>query len=172
MIVRFNKSHEREFLELVESMWRDKQTYLEVSYEYLDRYWYEARFYDSDFVFFVSEDKYGKVNGFILGEIFREVIEIVFLFVRPQDRRKNIGSVLKRQVIRYAQALGKKEVTAYNLHSNERSLGMNVKIGRSYAEQDAGVEHFIENIDEYYYKSVYVLDRQEEDNDKESLPIH
>lgn len=147
MITRFNKQHEKSFVELIESMWRDKQTYKEISYEYIDRYWYEDRYYDSDYVFFVSDDKHGRINGFILGEVHESDIEIVFLFVRPESRRRNIGTGLKSKVIQLAHLLGKDEVVAYNLHSNERSLGMNNKLG-----------HVVEYIDEYYYKSVYQID--------------
>lgn len=146
MISRFEKKHEASFVNLIESMWKDKQTYLEVSYEYMDRYWYEDKYYNSNYVFFVSDDKHGTINGFIVGEIHESEIEIVFLFVHPVFRRRNIASGLKRKVLKFAELIGKDEVIAYNLHSNERSLGMNNKIG-----------HVIEPIDEYYYKSVYII---------------
>lgn len=160
MIVKFNQVHELAFVHIIESMWKDRSTYNEMSYEYLDRYWYEDKWNNDGYIFFVSDDKYGRLTGFILGHITQDKIEILFLFVRPEDRRKNIGSGLKRQVIKYARQLGKKEVFAINLHSNERSLGMNVKIGNALNGLD-GIKHFIENIDEFYYRSVYDLKRAE-----------
>ena len=146
MISRFDKQHEEGFVKLIQEMWLDKQTYNEVSYEYLDRYWYEEKYYDSDYVFYVSDNKHGTINGFIVGEIHKTEVEILFLFVRPESRRQNIALGLKGKLIQNAHLLGKDEVVAYNLHSNERSLGMNNKIGS-----------IIEPIDEYYYKAVYVL---------------
>jgi GNAT superfamily N-acetyltransferase len=146
MITKFEKRHEKSFLELIKGMYDDYQTYCEVSYEYLDRYWYMERYYDSDYIIFVSEDKWGDIDGFIIGQIYKEEIEVLFLFVTPLKRKMNVGTALKIELLQYAKNLGKKEVIAYNLHSNERSLGMNNKLG-----------HHVEVIDDYYYKSVFVL---------------
>ena len=128
MITKFEKKHEASFFYCVMSIWGDRDAYEGTSYEYLDPYWYEERFYDSDYTLLVSEDGFGNIYGFVLGIKEETDMRIIYMYVKPEFRRQGIGISFKQLLSEIAKNIGCKRVIAYNLYENFASVKMNMAL--------------------------------------------